>query len=171
MKTSDAAISACVELAYHAFVQFRTFGSMEVGTRQMEEKEVFRKREDSLKVKEYVGRQAAQHQTMMRCLIADIGDEATNETLSGMKDLADKWRFELVRQQGNNRAFVSDDIKLKIFQFIDATLESVVKYCSSVSNEGAEKLYWEMDRAHNVPHEIYKANRDKLTKYGNFFNK
>ena len=54
---------------------------------------------------------------------------------------------------------------------VEDGLESVVKYCSSVSNEGAEKLYWEMDRAHNVPHEIYKANRDKLTKYGNFFNK
>lgn len=172
MTTSDAVISTCMELAYGSFVQFRMFGSMEVGTRQMEEKGVFRKPEDSMKVREIVRKLANQYRTMMRCLLDDIGDEATYETLNGMKDLGRRWRPELLKQREHPRALVADDIKLKIFEFIDTALESVEDYCSSeLSIENAEKLYWDMDRAHNVPHEVYVANKDRMTKYGNFFNR
>ena len=171
MTTSDAVISACMELAYGAFVQFRMFGSTEIGTRQMAEKGVFRKPEDSMKVREIVGKLANQYRTMMRCLFDDIGDQATYETLNGMKDLGKSWRLELLKQRENPRALVADDIKLKVFLFIDTALESVEDYCSSESIEGAEKLYWDMDKAHNVPHEVYAANKDRMTKYGNFFSR
>ena len=171
MRTSEAAISACMELLNHAFVGLRSIASMEVGNRQMEEIRSAAKNENSLKIKEYLSKQARQYRTMMRCLITDIGDEVIDETMNQIDDLAEKWHSEFLKQRMDTKDLVSDDIKLKIFEFIDTSLESVEKYCNSETNEDAEKLYWEMDRAHNVPHEIYIGNKNRFTKYGNFFNR
>jgi hypothetical protein len=175
MKTSDAAISVCMELAYRAFINFRLLGSfltsMEASISQIEEKEIRNIEEHSVRMKKYSIKQAEEYRIMMRCLLNDVGDEELDVKMSGIKELTEIWHSELLRQRVNTNDLVCDDIKLRMFEFIDSALKSVLNYCVSEMEEGAEKLYWEMDRAHNVPHEIYAHNKDRITKYGNFFNK
>jgi hypothetical protein len=159
MRTSDATIAACMELLHGGFVNLRGFGSIDATNTE----------EQFHEMRPVLQRWTAPYHAIVRRLMEDPGDEAVAEAMSGLGwDLVD-WKAKVESFALVGKKLVADEIKFRVFEYIEKALRFALEYDVTVRRERPDRLYWEMDRAHNVPREIYAEKQS--TKYGNLVNR
>ena len=156
MKTSDWMIVKCMEIIHHGFVGLRGIGSFTY---------------PSFSPKEGINKTVLMCRVILDCLNQDVGDEQCSKMIIQSKMFPKEWVDKIRGRAIPTEPLVNDAMKKDIFNFIAAAIQDVEDSCLGDKINESYSLYWEMDKVHNMPMEIYKAQKNIRTKYGNFINK
>jgi hypothetical protein len=155
MRTSDVTVVACMEMMHQALVDLRELAAFEVVDGGKLESNY----------RPLMSEIAGTYLSILTCLIDDVGDDATDLTVRKHATLGVQWDKQMSQARTKLPALVDDATKMRVFRFLVEVLKRVHDYVSTGNSSNAEELYSEMDRAHNVPREVYSEQQS--TRYGN----
>lgn len=154
MRTSDHMIVRCMGIIARTFSDVRSIGASERDTTNA----------PSAQAKDFINERTRMCRIALDCLRQDVGDEKLLKALTASGYFLNKWWSETMPIR--IKPLVNDEMKKKIFDFIDAAIQRVDNYCNHDKQNESYDLYNEMDRIHNVPSEIYSDQT-----FGNLINK
>lgn len=159
MKTSDRMIIKCMKFMQGSLVQLRLLGSFEYSNEQA----------PSDKARIFIMSTQASCRMIIDCLMKDLSDDELRESVSSSEMASMRLRTLDNETIKSPERLVNDEMKKKVFRFLDGVLGNLEAYCNDKEMRKSYNLYWEMDKVHNVPLEIYDDMR--IMKYGNLINK
>ena len=170
MKTTDAAIAACMDITFDVLIELRHYASEEHIIRSLEMSGDLSLPISSEEIREYILNGSIQFNKMLNCLINDVGDEELKNIVRLIPDRINRWILNYSSYKIRCKKLVNENILIEIFLFLKDTLDFAEKWKTSYELLGLRDLYERTDLAHNVPGEIYLDNKNRLTKHGNLFN-
>ena len=160
MKTSDWMIDLCMRTVQNIFVNLR----IDIEGPDIEGLIVSSKDE----VCEFISSCVKQWRIIFDCLNQDVGDEKCWETIVQSElfreDQLDRFRDRKYQHPFPSRPLVDDEMKKDLFNFIDVVMQELESFCKGGKDKGSYNLYWEMDKVHNAPEEIFRKTNAKIWK-------